>query len=117
MPSEFGFTVLDTRDLKGLTMTEWRNKIQLSTYHFRIQEVMNVRPQNPYSRKVMHPDKFQFSRSQILPEKQYHRLLDTFFRIPADVESVAEYLAEMTRKFAQIRLLHDLWTTTHRYNN
>ena len=78
-------------------MTEWRNKIQLSTYHFRIQEVMHVRPRNWYSRQEMNPTKFQFGRSQILLEKQCHRLLDTFFRIPADFESVAEYLAEKTR--------------------
>ncbi len=165
-PSELGFAVLDTRKLQGLTMNEWRNKLKLSTFHFRIKETMNVRPQNSYSRKwppkhkghvhattayvkasgrqlrfeifaeelakilqhqnpsaptscygresqlltrlralsselqhvyeaptstVMHTDKFQYGKTQILPEKERSRLLDTFFRIPGDVSLPSGY--------------------------
>ena len=64
--------------------------------HFRVKETMYIRPSNRYSRDAMHPDKFQFGTTQILPEKESARLLDTFFRIPSDVDS-AEYLARETR--------------------
>ena len=111
-PSELGFAVLDTRKLQGLTMNEWRNKLKLSTFHFRIKETMNVRPQNPYSRKVMHPDKFQYGKTQILPEKERSRLLDTFFRIPGDVSLPSGYtLTVDNRSHRRVSRATKAWQT------
>ena len=84
--------------------------------HFRVKETMYIRPANRYSRDAMHPDKFQFGTTQILPEKE--ALVSWTPSSGSPVMSTPPSIwPERLELFAQVRMLYDLWTLAHGCND
>ena len=91
--SEVGITILDTRNLAGVHIAEWR-RTNLHSFHYRMTDFLHVHgPTHPKLRHKFWPDKFQHGKSQYLPLADTRSLFELFFRIPyyADPAEFVDY--------------------------
>ena len=85
--SEFGVTLVDTRDLHDAPVIVWKNHIH--SFHLRTVELMGNRPAH-WAKKKCSPDNFHWEISQTLPVKldSMRKHLSTHSITTADMDAI-----------------------------